>query len=195
MPADRCAYFRRHRGFAAAALCGGYPRDARRFPVRDLLDVNVLVAWGWADQVDHQRAIRWIARQKKARGAALFTSPIPEIGFVRFSVHRASGRLTVRQAADVLRGMLASLGPVHRFLPDDVNGLEWPRMVRFRRTHDGCAVSRTLSLAADSASRGDFNQVFSSGSLSGKRWCISGKPRAKATEVTSARGQARGRAA
>jgi hypothetical protein len=22
--------------------------------------------------------------------------------------------------------MLASLGPVHRFLPDDVNGLEWP---------------------------------------------------------------------
>jgi predicted nucleic acid-binding protein len=94
--------------------------------VRHLLDVNVLVAWGWADHADHQRAIRWIARQKKARGAALFTSAIPEIGFVRVSVHRASGRLTVRQAADVLRGMLASLGPVHRFLPDDVNGLEWP---------------------------------------------------------------------
>jgi len=56
----------------------------------------------------------------------LCTSSIPEIGFVRVSVHRASGRLTVRQAADVLRGMLASLGPVHRFLPDDVNGLEWP---------------------------------------------------------------------
>ena len=60
--------------------------------------------------MDHQRAIRWIARQEKALGAALFTSSIPEIGFARVSVHRASGRLNVRQAADVLRGMLASLG-------------------------------------------------------------------------------------
>ena len=29
-----------------------------------LLDVNVLVAWGWSDHVDHQRTVRWIAKQR-----------------------------------------------------------------------------------------------------------------------------------
>lgn len=91
-----------------------------------LLDVNVLVAWGWSDHVDHQRTVRWIAKQRKTRGVKLCTSSIPEIGFVRVSVHRASGRINVREAAEVLRGMLNSLGSIHRFVPDDVNGLEWP---------------------------------------------------------------------
>lgn len=90
-----------------------------------LLDVNVLVAWGWADHADHERTVRWIAERKKSRGAKLFTSPIPEIGFVRVSVHRSGGRITIPEAAEVLRGMLDSLGPVHRFLPDDLGGTEW----------------------------------------------------------------------
>lgn len=91
-----------------------------------LLDVNVLVAWGWADHADHDRTVRWIAERKKTRGAKLFTSPIPEIGFVRVSVQRSNGRITIAEAADVLRGMLDSLGPVHQFLPDDLGGTEWP---------------------------------------------------------------------
>ena len=91
-----------------------------------LLDVNVLVAWGWADHVDHDRTVRWIAAQKKSRGARLYTSAIPEMGFVRVSVQRAAGRVTVQQAADVLRGMLDSLGKAHHFLPDDLAGNEWP---------------------------------------------------------------------
>lgn len=91
-----------------------------------LLDVNVLVAWGWADHVDHDRTVRWIAERKRIRGAKLFTSSIPEMGFVRVSVQRASGRVTVQQAADVLHGMLQSLGGTHRFLPDDLGGVEWP---------------------------------------------------------------------
>lgn len=91
-----------------------------------LLDVNVLVAWGWADHADHDRTVRWIAARKKARGAKLLTSPIPEIGFVRVSVQRSNGRITIAEAADVLRGMLDSLGPVHQFLPDDLGGTEWP---------------------------------------------------------------------
>ena len=60
----------------------------------------------------------------------LYTSPIPEIGFVRVSVQRASGRIMVQQASDVLRGMLQSLGKSHQFLPDDLAGTDWP---------DGCA--------------------------------------------------------
>ena len=100
-----------------------------------LLDVNVLVAWGWADHADHDRTVRWIAANKKIRAAKLFTSPIPVIGFVRVSVQRANGRITIAEAADVLRGMLDSLGPVHQFLSDDLGGTEWT---------DGCAAaSRT----------------------------------------------------
>ena len=91
-----------------------------------LLDVNVLVAWGWADHVDHRRAVRWIADRKRIRGARLFTAPIPEMGFVRVSVQRTAGRVGVQKAADVLRGMLGSLGAVHGFLPDDQGCGEWP---------------------------------------------------------------------
>lgn len=91
-----------------------------------LLDVNVLVAWGWADHTDHHRTVRWIAERKKARGARLLTSSIPEIGFVRVSAQRSGGRISVAEAAEVLRGMLDSLGPVHRFLPDDAGGTSWP---------------------------------------------------------------------
>ena len=91
-----------------------------------LLDVNVLVAWGWSDHVDHARTVRWIAERKQTHEARLFTSAIPEIGFVRVSVQRASGRITVQQAAEVLRGMRQSLGGAHAFLPDDAEGTDWP---------------------------------------------------------------------
>lgn len=94
-----------------------------------LLDVNMLVAWGWADHLDHDRTVRWIAGQKKSRGAKLFTSAIPELGFVRVSMRRAAGRVTVQQAADILRGMLKSLGEVHQFLSDTLastNPKVWP---------------------------------------------------------------------
>lgn len=91
-----------------------------------LLDVNVLVAWGWQDHVDHERTVHWIAEQKNKRSVELFTSPIPEIGFVRVSVQRAMGRITLAKAAEVLQSMLQSLGDRHRFLPDDVSGMVWP---------------------------------------------------------------------
>lgn len=109
-----------------------------------LLDVNVLVAWGWRDHADHERTARWIAKQKKKRGVKLFTSPIPEMGFVRVSVQRAGGRLTVAEAAEVLRGMLKSLGPIHQFLPDDMPGTEWPGWCA---THSRTTDAHLLALA------------------------------------------------
>ena len=51
-----------------------------------LLDVNVLLAWGWVDHTEHRRVASWITAMKKKRGVALFTSAIPERGFVRVSV-------------------------------------------------------------------------------------------------------------
>ena len=92
-----------------------------------LLDVNLLVAWGWADHTGHRRASQWIGAMKGKRGVLLMTAPIPELGFVRVSVQRTAGRLPVAEAAATLAGMLQSLGKRHRFLADDVSAnLAWP---------------------------------------------------------------------
>ncbi|MEK7953082.1 PIN domain-containing protein [Luteolibacter soli] len=84
-----------------------------------LLDVNVLVAWGWADHADHKRVVRWIASTKSSTSDSLVTSSIPELGFVRVSLQRAAGRLTVEDAVKTLQSMIGSLGGSHAFLPDD----------------------------------------------------------------------------
>ncbi|HEY8962255.1 MAG TPA: TA system VapC family ribonuclease toxin [Luteolibacter sp.] len=89
-----------------------------------LLDVNVLLAWGWSDHVDHRRVAAWIATVKQKRGIKLFTSAIPELGFVRISVQRGGGRLKVADASEVLASMLRSLGARHEFLPDDLSSAE-----------------------------------------------------------------------
>lgn len=91
-----------------------------------LLDVNILVAWGWSDHVDHERTVDWIAETKRLGQEQLFTSPIPEIGFTRVSVQRSHGRIRVQEASEVLQGMLKTLGKSHRFLADDVSGTDWP---------------------------------------------------------------------
>ncbi len=84
-----------------------------------LLDVNVLLAWGWADHAEHHRTALWIASIKRKRSTKLLTSAIPELGFVRVSVQRSAGRLSVEDAAATLADMLQSLGGHHSFLPDD----------------------------------------------------------------------------
>ncbi|MEO5715313.1 MAG: hypothetical protein ABIT37_17680 [Luteolibacter sp.] len=88
-----------------------------------LLDVNILVAWGWLDHSEHRRVARWVGDMMAKRNVTLFTSAIPELGFVRVSVQRATGRLTVEEAAESLADMLKSLGRRHRFLADDLSSL------------------------------------------------------------------------
>ena len=95
-----------------------------------LLDVNMLVAWGWKDHVDHARAAHWILAQKSRKDTRLLTSAIPQLGFVRVSVQRSEGKLTPQQAGSVLAGMLASLGSCHDFLPDDQTSTDWPDWCR-----------------------------------------------------------------
>jgi predicted nucleic acid-binding protein len=88
--------------------------------VNYLLDVSVLVAWGWADHLDHKRTVDWIAAARKHVGSTrLSTSAIPQLGFVRVSVQRAAGRLQIDDAARVLAGLIKSLGNTHSFLEDD----------------------------------------------------------------------------
>lgn len=91
-----------------------------------LLDVNVLVAWGWSDHVEHERVVTWIAAVKKQKSAVLLTSSISQLGFVRVSVQRTGGRVTVNEASETLAGMLTSLGARHSFLADDRPASDFP---------------------------------------------------------------------
>ena len=95
-----------------------------------LLNVNVLVAWGWADHAEHERVACWIGGTRKKRGNILLTSAIPQLGFVRVSVQRSGGQVTLAQAGEVLSGMLQSLGAVHHFLADDRESLQWQAWCR-----------------------------------------------------------------
>ena len=85
------------------------------------LDVNLLLAWGWSDHADHLRAATWIAAIKARRGTKLFTSSIVELGFIRVSVQRSGGRVTVADAGLMLAGMFGSLGNRHVFIADDIS--------------------------------------------------------------------------
>jgi hypothetical protein len=111
-----------------------------------LLDVNVLLAWGWFDHVDHSCVAPWIASMKKKHEVMLLTSSIPELGFVRVSVQRTGGNLSVTSAAETLAGMLESLGTQHGFLADDISSTkDWPTWCgSASRTTD----AHLLSLAA-----------------------------------------------
>lgn len=127
-----------------------------------LLDVNVLVAWGWADHVDHDRVARWIAAVKKSPGSILATTAIPELGFVRVSVQRSGGQITVVEAGAALVGMLASLGKMHQFIADDQSATNWPSWCRgANRTTDAhlvqLAAAHDMTLATlDMAIPGAF---------------------------------------
>lgn len=91
-----------------------------------LLDVNVLIAWGWSDHVDHERAAAWIGVARKQKAITLMTSAIPELGFVRVSVQRAEGHVTVAEATETLTGMVAALGARHVLLADDQAVRQFP---------------------------------------------------------------------
>ena len=98
--------------------------------MRYLLNVNVLVAWGWANHSDHARVTLWIKRTKKLTGSLFLTSPIPELGFIRVSGHRSAGQVPPEEAGKVLSGMLLALGKHHLFLPDDQTAIQWPAWCR-----------------------------------------------------------------
>jgi predicted nucleic acid-binding protein len=86
-----------------------------------LLDVNVLVAWGWSDHVDHLRTVTWLRAILGKRSDRILTSAIPELGFVRVSVQRGDGRVRLEDAVATLESMVKTLGSRHRFLPDDLS--------------------------------------------------------------------------
>jgi len=86
-----------------------------------LLDVNVMVAWGWIDHPHHEKVDRWIQSNLTNPKALLHTTSIVELGFVRVSVQKSAETVTVQEAADRLEHLLSKLQTRHRFLPDDLS--------------------------------------------------------------------------
>lgn len=86
-----------------------------------LLDVNILVAWGWSDHLYHERVDKWIRTILSNPRAVLYTTSIVELGFVRISVQKSVGTVTVQESADRLEHLLSSLKIHHRFLSDDLS--------------------------------------------------------------------------
>jgi toxin-antitoxin system PIN domain toxin len=120
--------------------------------VRYLLDVNVLVAWGWTDHADHDAVGRWVGKVKRRGEDELLTSAIPQLGFVRVSVQRTGGQVSPEAAADVLSGMLRSLGSMHEFVPDDQESLRWPAWCKAAsRTTDAHLLALAQAHAAELA--------------------------------------------
>ena len=75
--------------------------------------------------------VKWIAARTTQKAPKLLTSLIPElVGFVRVSVQRSAGRVTVSAAGDALAGMLRSLGTYHAFLPDNHSASRFPEWCR-----------------------------------------------------------------
>lgn len=91
-----------------------------------LLDVNVLVAWGWREHSDHSRVAQWIGHERNQSDTQFLTSPIPELGFIRVSVQRAAGAVAVKDVCAALDGMLTSLGKAHTVISDDQRGTNLP---------------------------------------------------------------------
>jgi predicted nucleic acid-binding protein len=117
-----------------------------------LLDVNLLVAWGWADHADHDRVARWIGKVGKKRGDAVLTSAIPQLGFVRVSVQRTGGQVLPEAAGQVLAGMLEALGSGHEFIPDDQEASHWPAWCQAAsRTTDAHLLALAKAHGADLA--------------------------------------------
>ena len=74
---------------------------ARGLPVIYLLDVNVLLALGYANHVHHRRAMDWIAQQRDVHapsGVKFLTCAITELGFVRIASGPACLAVSVREA-------------------------------------------------------------------------------------------------
>lgn len=86
-----------------------------------LLDVNILVAWGWSDHSHHERVDKWIRAMLLNPKAVLYTASIVELGFVRISVQKSVGTVTIQESADRLEHLLSRLQPRHRFLSDDLS--------------------------------------------------------------------------
>lgn len=100
-----------------------------------LLDVNALVALGFAQHEFHRRVAAWL-RAEQFPG--LVTCSITELGFVRVLAQAAAYGFTVEQARHVLLRLKAAGSPRFTFLADDHDVSHLPAWAKSpKQTTDG----------------------------------------------------------
>lgn len=100
-----------------------------------LLDVNALVALGFANHEFHERVAAWV----RAQGfPPLATCSITELGFVRVLVQAPAYGLDIAQARTLLLRMKRARAASFTFIADDHDISRLPTWVRTaRQTTDG----------------------------------------------------------
>ena len=112
-----------------------------------LLDVNALVALGFANHEFHSRVASWVRAQ---HFPPLATCSITELGFVRVLAHASAYGVTIAQARTLLLRMKQSRQPDFRFIVDDHDVSRLPAWVKTaNQTTDG----HLASLAASAGGR------------------------------------------
>jgi uncharacterized protein len=100
-----------------------------------LLDVNVLVALGFAHHEFHDRVARWLKAQQFP---PLATCSIAELGFVRVLVQAPAYGLTIAQARLLLLRIKQANTPKFTFIADNHDISHLPTWVKTaKQTTDG----------------------------------------------------------
>jgi len=100
-----------------------------------LLDVNALVALGFAQHEFHDRVARWLRAQ---HFPPLATCSITELGFMRVLVQAPAYGLTIAQARTLLLRIKQASTPRFAFIADDHDVSHLPTWVKTaRQTTDG----------------------------------------------------------
>jgi uncharacterized protein len=91
-----------------------------------LLDVNALVALGFAPHQFHRRVASWLSSDD----VALATCSITELGFVRVLAQASNYGLTIVQARELLHGLKNARTFSFTFIPDNHDISRLPRWVK-----------------------------------------------------------------
>ena len=101
-----------------------------------LLDVNALIALGFAQHEFHDRVGRWVRTLPEE--ATLATTPITELGFVRVLAQLGNYNIAVSDAQALLLALKKLRRPSFRLIPDDQSVTVLPRWVKVaKQTTDG----------------------------------------------------------
>jgi predicted nucleic acid-binding protein len=100
-----------------------------------LLDVNALVALGFAHHEFHDRVARWVRAKDRS---SLATCSITELGFIRVVAQIPGSGLTIAQARTTLLRIKQAAVPKFSFIPDDHDVSHLPSWVKTpKHTTDG----------------------------------------------------------
>jgi predicted nucleic acid-binding protein len=117
-----------------------------------LLDVNALLALGFAPHIFHQRMEAWLGKLSAEMPIPLATCALTELGFVRILPQLSSFQVDVGSAKQLLRELKADVRVRFEFISDDQGADRLPLWVtKSKETTDGHLVELAKAQGAELA--------------------------------------------